>query len=74
MPYAYEWASGNDLAAALDDDELTGGDFVRHVKQCIDLLRQVSDVALDPSTRARARAAADACSRGVVSLTGVLDL
>ena len=73
MPYAYEWASGNDLAAVLDDEELTGGDFVRHVKQCIDLLRQVGDVALDPSTRARARAAADACSRGVVSLTGVLD-
>ncbi len=72
MPYAYEWASGNDLASVLDDDELTGGDFVRHVKQCIDLLRQVGDVALDPATRASARAAADACSRGVVALTGVL--
>jgi len=73
MPYGYEWASGRDLATVLDDDELTGGDFVRHVKQCIDLLRQVGDVALDPSTQANARAGADACSRGVVSLTGVLD-
>ncbi|MFO7591384.1 MAG: DEAD/DEAH box helicase [Acidimicrobiia bacterium] len=73
MPYAYEWAAGNDLAVVLEDDELTGGDFVRQVKQCIDLLRQVADVALAPTTRASARAAADACSRGVVSLSGVLD-
>jgi ATP-dependent RNA helicase HelY len=72
IPYAYEWASGNELASVLDDDELTGGDFVRHVKQCIDLLRQVGDVALDPATRANARSAADACTRGVVALTGVL--
>jgi ATP-dependent RNA helicase HelY len=70
-PYAYDWAAGDTLADVLDDDEMTGGDFVRHVKQCIDLLRQVADVASDPETRARAREAADACHRGVVAASSV---
>jgi ATP-dependent RNA helicase HelY len=70
-PYVHDWAGGDSLADVLDDDEMTGGDFVRHVKQCIDLLRQVGDVASDPETRARARAAADACHRGVVAASGV---
>jgi len=65
--YAYEWADGESLAAVLDDDELAGGDFVRHVKQCIDLLRQVADVAPEPATRRAAAAAAAACFRGVVA-------
>ncbi len=70
-PYAYDWAAGDSLADVLDDDEMTGGDFVRHVKQCIDLLRQVGDVAPDAQTRAKARAAADACHRGVVAASSV---
>ncbi|MCJ7436598.1 MAG: DEAD/DEAH box helicase [Acidimicrobiia bacterium] len=65
-PYAYEWAAGDDLGRVLDDEELTGGDFVRHIKQCIDLLRQIVEVAPEPDTRNTARAAADACHRGVV--------
>ena len=32
---------------------MTGGDFVRNVKQTIDLLRQVADVAPDPGDRGR---------------------
>ena len=55
-PYAHDWAAGDSLADVLDDDEMTGGDFVRHVKQCIDLLRQVGDVAPDPETARRAPA------------------
>ena len=70
-PYAYDWATGDSLAEVLDDDEMTGGDFVRHVKQCIDLLRQVGDVAPDAETRAQARTAADACHRGVVAASSV---
>ena len=50
---------------------MTGGDFVRHVKQCVDLLRQVGDVAPDPITREKAREAADACHRGVVVASSV---
>ena len=41
----HAWASGEDLAEVLEDAEMTGGDFVRNVKQAIDLLRQVADVA-----------------------------
>jgi ATP-dependent RNA helicase HelY len=71
-PYVFDWASGDTLADVLDDDEMTGGDFVRHVKQCIDLLRQVGDVAPDEVTRAKAREAADACHRGVVAASSVV--
>ena len=70
-PYAYDWARGDELADVLDDDEMTGGDFVRHVKQCIDLLRQLGDVAPDATTRSRARSAADAMHRGVVAASSV---
>jgi ATP-dependent RNA helicase HelY len=70
-PYIYDWASGDALGDVLDDDEMTGGDFVRHAKQCIDLLRQVAEVAENPATRLRASDAADACHRGVVAASGV---
>ena len=62
----YAWVRGGDLAAILDDEEMTGGDFVRTIKQIVDLLRQVGAVALDPATAAAARRAADGCVRGVV--------
>jgi ATP-dependent RNA helicase HelY len=65
--HVFEWTRGDDLAAILDTDELTGGDFVRHVKQCIDLLRQIGDVAPSSTTRRNAREAASACYRGVVA-------
>ncbi|NQW62008.1 MAG: hypothetical protein HQ461_04185, partial [Deltaproteobacteria bacterium] len=44
---------------------MTGGDFVRNVKQVIDLLRQIAEVAPDADTAAAARAGADACRRPV---------
>ena len=31
--YVHDWAAGDELADVLDDDEITGGDFVRNVKQ-----------------------------------------
>ena len=69
-PSVHEWAAGDDLADVLDD-ELTGGDFVRHLKQCIDLLHQVADVAPETATRTAARDAAVACQRGVVAASAV---
>ena len=41
----YAWVQGDDLADVLEDEEMTGGDFVRNVKQTIDLLRQIAEVA-----------------------------
>ena len=69
----HSWAVGESLADVLDeDDELTGGDFVRHVKQVVDLLRQLGAAAPDADTRATANAAADACFRGVVAASSVV--
>jgi ATP-dependent RNA helicase HelY len=71
-PYAHEWANGEDLGAILDDDELAGGDFVRNIKQCVDLLGQIADVAPEADTRDTARRAIDACMRGVIRLAAVV--
>jgi ATP-dependent RNA helicase HelY len=69
----HDWVGGEDLETVLsDDEEMTGGDFVRNVKQCVDLLRQVADVAPDPATAAAAAVAADACVRGVVAASSVV--
>ncbi len=64
---AYAWVAGEGFAAVVGDDEVTGGDFVRTTKQLIDLLRQLSIVAPDPTTRRRAGEAAEAAFRGVVA-------
>jgi ATP-dependent RNA helicase HelY len=49
------------------DDDLTGGDFVRVVKQMIDVLGQIATVSPVTATRAAARRAAAAAFRGVVA-------
>ena len=51
----------------LGDEEMPGGDFVRTVKQLVDLLKQLGDAAAEPETAATARTAADALLRGVVA-------
>ncbi len=71
-PYAYEWARGEDLGAILDDDELAGGDFVRNIRQCVDLLGQVAEVAPATATREAAHRAVDACMRGVIRAAAVV--
>jgi ATP-dependent RNA helicase HelY len=69
----HDWVAGDDLESVLaDDGELTGGDFVRNVKQCVDLLRQVAEVAPEQETADAAAAAADACVRGVVAASSVV--
>jgi ATP-dependent RNA helicase HelY len=68
----YAWVKGEDLADVLEDEEMTGGDFVRNVKQTIDLLRQIADVVPDETTASTARAAADACLRGVIAASSIV--
>lgn len=71
---AHSWAAGEDLGVLLDAGaDLTAGDFVRNVKQLIDLLRQIASVAPLGSTRSTARQAADAIHRGVVALSGAVE-
>jgi ATP-dependent RNA helicase HelY len=69
---AYRWAMGEALEDVLADEDVTPGDFVRVTKQLIDLLRQVAQVAEDAALQATARAAVDACQRGVVAYSGLL--
>ena len=69
---ALSWAAGDDLADILADEEISGGDFVRNVKQLIDLLRQLGDVASQPGTGKAARDAADRLFRGVVAASSVV--
>jgi len=73
---AYRWASGAKLESVLDESpDLTPGDFVRAVKQLIDLLDQIASAAPDPprSLSTKARAAIDAMRRGVVAYSAVAD-
>ena len=67
FPLAHAWSSGESFDRILDDDDLSGGDFVRTIKQLIDLLRQMGDAAPVDATAAAARIAADSLFRGVVS-------
>jgi ATP-dependent RNA helicase HelY len=67
LALAHGWAAGESLGTVIEDEDLTGGDFVRTVKTLIDLLRQIAGVAPMPATRAAASAAADALFRGVVA-------
>ena len=69
---AHGWASGADLADVIADDLVTGGDFVRNIKQLIDLLRQLSTVAPDKATADAAAHAADRLFRGVVAASSVV--
>jgi ATP-dependent RNA helicase HelY len=66
MEITYDWASGSDLIDILNDD-LTAGDFVRTMKQLIDLLRQISLIASKSETVTCAEQAASSLLRGVVS-------
>jgi ATP-dependent RNA helicase HelY len=66
MDITYDWASGGDLIDILNDD-LTAGDFVRTMKQLVDLLRQIALIAPNSQTVSCAEQAASAILRGVVS-------
>ena len=50
FPLAHAWAAGDRLDHVLGDEGLTGGDFVRTIKQLVDLLRQIGDAAADRTT------------------------
>ena len=78
---AYNWARGQDLARALSvgaggsearGPVMAAGDFVRNVKQLIDLLRQLAEVLPDPASASAARKAVGALFRGVVAASSVV--
>ncbi|MGO9964955.1 MAG: DEAD/DEAH box helicase [Acidimicrobiales bacterium] len=82
----YEWARGRDLRQVLQPGAgagrrgrkavpvMSGGDFVRNVKQVIDLLRQVAVVAASAETARSARVAAEHLLRDVVAASSVVTI
>jgi len=82
----YDWARGRELRQVLQPNAgsgkrgrkavplISGGDFVRNVKQVIDLLRQVAMVAARPETAKSARAAAERLLRDVVAASSVVTI
>jgi ATP-dependent RNA helicase HelY len=62
------WASGRPLSRILDP-ELTPGDFVRSIRQLIDLLRQISLTTDNQQLRETSLRAVEAIDRGVVAAT-----
>ena len=69
---AYRWAEGDDLDDLLEATDLAAGDFVRWMKQLLDLVGQVGDVAGGP-LRETARETVDRLRRGVVAYSSVTD-
>ena len=59
--------AGEGFAEIVDEEELTGGDFVRTMKMLIDLLRQIAKVAPSAAVRSAASRAVDEAVRGVVA-------
>jgi ATP-dependent RNA helicase HelY len=63
----HAWARGQGLEKVLSDGDLQAGDFVRWLRQVIDLLDQLAEAAGDTDLRSTARAAVAAVNRGVVA-------
>lgn len=64
----YKWARGDSLAKSIEGTDLAAGDFVRWVKQVIDVLDQISHVAHnDARMRTACEAAIGKIRRGVVA-------
>ncbi|MFT4011455.1 MAG: DEAD/DEAH box helicase, partial [Nocardioidaceae bacterium] len=70
---AYLWAGEAELETVLDECDLAAGDFVRWVKQLVDLVEQVADAAGDTPLRKTARDAAKLLRRGVVAYSSMTD-
>lgn len=73
MGSAKAWASGRSLSRIMDRSGLSGGDFVRNVKQLADLLHQLGDLHDHPQTAAVAGRMAREIVRGVVAASSVLE-
>lgn len=70
----YEWACGEDLEYITSTyPQYSAGDFVRSMKQVLDILRQIKEVAEDPHLSGRISDAMDGIHRSIVAYTSVVD-
>jgi ATP-dependent RNA helicase HelY len=65
---SHKWASGHSLTSILKGNDLTVGDFVRSMKQIIDLLRQLRSAA--PDLQVVIDQALGKIDRGVIAYAG----
>lgn len=65
---AHKWASGSSLTSVLKGSDLTVGDFVRSMKQIIDLLRQLRIAA--PQLQLTIEESLNRIDRGVITYAG----
>jgi ATP-dependent RNA helicase HelY len=69
----YKWARGRHLQDVLSGTDLAAGDFVRWVKQVVDLLDQLAKIpGLDPRIARLCGEAISLIRRGVVAYSSVL--
>jgi ATP-dependent RNA helicase HelY len=71
---AFAWAAGESFAQVVEEEELSGGDFVRNIKQLIDLLRQIGDLAPVEATRRAAAQATEQLLRGVIAASSTVEI
>ena len=70
---AYRWAEGDDLDDVLEVSDLAAGDFVRWMKQLLDLAGQVADASGASPLRDTAREVVRRLRRGVVAYSSLAD-
>jgi ATP-dependent RNA helicase HelY len=70
---AYRWAEGDDLDDVLVVSDLAAGDFVRWMKQLLDLAGQIADAAGASPLRETAREVVRRLRRGVVAYSSLAD-
>ena len=68
----HDWAKGNSLLDILESDEVTAGDFVRTMKQLIDVLRQLAMIFTNETDRESAAKASELLFRGVVASSSLI--
>jgi ATP-dependent RNA helicase HelY len=67
---AFEWTNGKPLERVLEEDDAPG-DFVRSVKQLVDLLRQMTAIVPPGDTSDRIVEAVEGLNRGVIAYTSL---
>ncbi len=68
---AYRWAEGDPLDDVLGGTDLAAGDFVRWMKQLLDVTDQIADAAGNTALRRTARETGTLLRRGVVSYSSL---